>query len=92
MILRWDDRALRELEAIHEYISRDNPGAAKRVIERIEQSVAGLSQFPFSGRPGVVRGTRLLSVPGLPYIVVYRVRGEAVDILAVLHAAQRRRS
>ena len=92
MNLRYKRRALQHLHAIHSYIAKDNPAAAMRVIERIEQSVAGLSHFPFSGRPGVVRGTRLLSVPGLPYIVVHRVRGETVDILAVLHAAQRRRS
>jgi toxin ParE1/3/4 len=90
--LRYKRRALGHLHAIHRYIAKNNPAAAKRVIERIEQSVAGLSHFPFTGRPGVVKGTRLLSVPGLPYIVVYRVRGEVVDILAVLHAARRRRS
>jgi hypothetical protein len=33
-----------------------------------------------SGRPGVKKGTRLLVVPRLPYIVLRRVQGETVEI------------
>jgi toxin ParE1/3/4 len=92
MIIRWDARALRDLEAIHEYIAHDDPAAAKRVVQRIEDSIGRLLIIPMSGRPGVAKGTRLLAVPGVPYIVVHRVRGETVDILAVIHTARRRRS
>ncbi len=92
MTLRWDARALRDIEAIYEYIAREDPAAAKRILQRIEESIGRLLIIPMSGRPGVVKGTRLLAVPGLPYIVVHRVRGEVVDILAVLHTARRRRS
>jgi toxin ParE1/3/4 len=63
-----------------------------RVLRRIEYSIGQLVIFPFSGRPGVVSGTRILVVPGLPYVVIYRVREEDVDIIAVLHAARRRRN
>jgi toxin ParE1/3/4 len=91
MNLRWDARALNDLESIHEYIARDNFPAAGSVVQRIEGSVSRLENFPFSGRPGGPKGTRILSVPGLPYIVVHRVRGSVVDILAVVHTARRRR-
>lgn len=92
MIVRYKRRALRDIERIHGYIAAFDPGAAKRVIQRIQHSIARLNILPLSGRLGVVAGTRLLVVPGLPYIVVHRVRDDAVDIIAVLHTARKRRS
>ena len=92
MNLIFKARALRHLEKIHERIAADNPAAANRVVERIEDAIGRLLILPFSGRPGVVTGTRLLAVPDLPYIVVHRVRAQKIEIIAVLHTARRRRS
>jgi len=92
MKLRYKARALRHIEAIHEYIAKHDPAAAARVVRRIEHSIGRLVAFPLSGRPGEVAGTRILVVPGLPYVVIYRVREDEVDIIAVLHTARRRRS
>jgi toxin ParE1/3/4 len=90
--LRYKARALRHLEAIHHYIANDNPTAAKNVVDRIEHSIGRLRVMPMSARPGVIKGTRLLAVPGLPYIVVHRIRADTVEILAVLHTARQGRS
>jgi toxin ParE1/3/4 len=35
-----------------------------------------------------VEGTRELVVPKLPFIAVYRVKEELVEVIAVFHAAQ----
>jgi toxin ParE1/3/4 len=43
---------------------------------------------PGIGRPGRVAGTRELVTAGTPYIVPYRVAGDAVQIITVLHGAQ----
>jgi toxin ParE1/3/4 len=91
MRLRYKSRALRDIEGIHQYISQFDPEAAKSVVRRIERSIGRLSLLPFSARPSV-KGTRLLVVPGLPYVVVHRVREDAIDIIAVLHTARRRRT
>jgi toxin ParE1/3/4 len=82
--------ALRDLEVIRTYIAREDVEAARLVVARIERSVERLANFPYSGRPGP-RGTRLLSVPGLPYVVIHRVQGETVKIAAVFHTARNRR-
>ena len=92
MKLRYKARALGHIKSIHEHIARHDPAAAARVLRRIESSISRLVRFPFSGRPGVVLGTRILVVPRLPYVVIYRVREEEVHIIAVLHTARHRRS
>jgi toxin ParE1/3/4 len=92
MIVRYKKRALRDVERIHDDIAQFDPSAAKRVIRRIEHSVSRLNVLPLSSRHGVVLGTRLLVVPGLPYVVVHRVRDQVIDIIAVIHTARNRRS
>jgi toxin ParE1/3/4 len=82
--------ALRDLEAIHTYIARDNPDAARKVVARIEQAARRLENFPYSGRAGP-RGIRLLSVSGLPYIVIHRVIGDTVKVVAIFHMSRNRR-
>ena len=51
--------------------------------------VEHLAMSPGLGRPGRVAGTRELVVSGIPYIVPYRVKGEVVQIITVLHGAQK---
>jgi addiction module RelE/StbE family toxin len=89
MKLVYSARSLRHLRSIHAYIAQDNPAAADRVVERIRDATSRLVNFPYSGRPGP-KGTRLLSVPGAPYIVVHRVRGNEVTVLTILHTARNR--
>ena len=48
-----------------------------------------LATHPASGRIGRVPGTRELVITGTPYIVPYRVRGDAVEILRVFHGARK---
>jgi len=87
--VRWLRKALANLNAEAEYIARDNPDAAVRVVGAITAAVDHLAKHPAMGRAGRVPGTRELVVPNLPYIIPYRVRGEAVEILRVFHAARR---
>jgi toxin ParE1/3/4 len=87
--VRWLRRALRNLDEEAEYIARDNPDAAARTVQRIATAVDQLTNHPASGRIGRVPGTRELVITGTPYIVPYRVRGDAVEILRVFHAARK---
>jgi toxin ParE1/3/4 len=40
------------------------------------------------GRPGRVPGTREFVIARTPYVVPYRVRGDAIEILRVYHGAR----
>jgi toxin ParE1/3/4 len=50
--------------------------------------IAYLCDHPEIGRVGRIPGTRELVIPGLPYIVPYRVKSAAIQILGVLHTSQ----
>jgi toxin ParE1/3/4 len=88
MKLRWTAPALRDLEAIGDYIARDNPHAAARVVARILDQAEILASHPHAGRAGRVPGTRELVVSDTRFILPYRVREETVELLAVFHAAR----
>ncbi|WP_374725188.1 type II toxin-antitoxin system RelE/ParE family toxin [Caulobacter rhizosphaerae] len=45
--------------------------------------------FPNIGRPGRRGGARELVVPGGPFIVAYKVRGEEIEVLRVFHGSRR---
>lgn len=90
MRLRWTILAERDLDEIAAYIGQDNPAAAARVIlELIDQAENLLPARPAIGRPGRVIGTRELVIGELPYVIPYRVRGQDIEILRVLHTSRR---
>jgi toxin ParE1/3/4 len=86
---RWTRSALADLEAIADFIGRDNPDAARRLIVRIVGAVETLREHPHLGRPGRIAGTRELVVADTPYVVPYRVAAGDVQILTVFHGPRR---
>jgi plasmid stabilization system protein ParE len=76
------------LIAVRAYVALDKPGAGARLAANILKQVESLAKSPARGRPGRVDGTRELLVP--PYLIPYRVVGDEIRILRVLHAAMRR--
>ena len=89
MKVRWTRPALDDLEAIGDYVAKDNPGAAARLVARILDHVEALSEHPEMGRIGRVPGTREFVVNDTPFFVPYRIRGNEVEVLAVFHGARR---
>ena len=87
MNITWLDEALNDLQALHRYISADNPAAANRVIKRILDLSSLLSEQPAMGRPGRILNSRELIISGTPYYIPYRVKTNHIQILRVLHGA-----
>jgi len=90
MRIRWTAPAAQDLYSIIRYIQRDNPSAAREVAKTIYDGCESLVNFPNRGRHGKVSGTRELTFSPLPYIAVYRVTGDTVEILHIWHGAQDR--
>ena len=89
MPIQWTQRARRQFLAILDAVLEDNPAAAERVYDAITDSVSRLLTFPEMSWRGRVPGTRELVIASQPYIVAYRIRGQTIHILAVLHGAQK---
>ena len=89
MKIRWLRAALRNLDEQVAYIARDDPEAALRVAACVRGVIERLARHPSLGRLGRVPGTRELVVSGTPFVIPYRVRSGQVEILRVLHGAQR---
>ena len=87
MTLVWLRRDERSLEVIAYDIARVHRQAAHTTILTIRAAGTRLIDNPAIGRPGRVPGSRELVVVGTPYILPYRVQGETIQSLHVLHGA-----
>jgi toxin ParE1/3/4 len=81
--------AAEDLERICAWIERDNPEAARRVARTIYEGCAQLKTFPAMGRiSSRMNGRRELAFPPLPYIAVYQIKENTVEISRIFHGAQ----
>lgn len=87
----WAREALDDMRGQIAFIAQDNPGAARRVADRLRDTGEALGEIA-TGRPGRVTGTYEKSVTRLPYIISYELRPiagqESVVILRVIHTAR----
>jgi toxin ParE1/3/4 len=88
MQVRWTLAASSDLESIAHYLFEKTPEHAPRLIRELYNAAAKLTRFPDRGRPGKKKGTRELVLRGSPYIVVYKISGQALFIVRVLHGSQ----
>ena len=88
LILVWLPSANATREAQLEYIARDSFLAAIDQDEEIERQVDLLLVHPNMGRPGRLKTTRELVISRTSFIVAYRVKGQRIEILRVLHGSQ----
>lgn len=87
--LHWSPQAVRDLEAIRDYIATDSPRYAGLVIERIIVAVERLTSFPESGRVVPERNEpKIREIIVKPYRVVYRLKPGLVEIAAVFRASR----
>jgi toxin ParE1/3/4 len=88
MRVRWTTPAANDLYNIVRYIQRGDPTAAAEVAKTIYDGCGSLRKFPNRGRKGRIEGSREMVFPGLPYIVVYQIKHEVVELLRIYHGAQ----
>jgi addiction module RelE/StbE family toxin len=86
--LRWTEEAASDLESIQDYLFEHAPSRAPDVVIRVYNAPSGLLSFPHRGRIGKKPGTRELVLAPLPYVLIYRIQGEVIHIVRILHGAQ----
>ncbi|MDP1732106.1 MAG: type II toxin-antitoxin system RelE/ParE family toxin [Devosia sp.] len=89
MKVEWTRTAQLDRDRLIDYLETESAQTALIVDERIHDQVQRLREFPDSGRRGRVPGTLELVIRRTPYIAAYRVDGNAVIVLRLLHGAQK---
>jgi toxin ParE1/3/4 len=85
----WTANAKRQLAEIHQYIAANSPQYAKAMIDRITARSVQLATFPMSGAVMVeYADPKIRELIEGTYRIIYRVRPESVEVLAVVHGAR----
>ena len=87
--IRWTDEAYNWLQDIFQYIARDNPDAAQRVISGIYAKTQLLSDYPQSGSKyrTELEGDIRIMLYGHYRIAYLHNADNTIDILGVFHGA-----
>lgn len=89
MIVVFTASAAAELEAIGDYIALDDPDRALRFVAELREACERLAEFP--ARFPLVEGYRDVGIRRRSlgnYAIFYRVTGDVVVVLHVVHGAR----
>lgn len=89
MNVHWTDTAVAHLVAIYERIAQDAPVYALRMMDRLTKRSEQIATFPESGRMvPEYEAPDIREVIESPYRIIYRIKVDQIDVLAVVHGAQ----
>jgi toxin ParE1/3/4 len=80
MRIRWMPPAAADLQSISEYLKEHHPQYRQPTMRKLHETIRALKESPHRGRPGRVGGTWELLFPPMPYIAVYRVHEQSIEI------------
>ena len=89
MKVHWTATAEEHLDGIYRNIARDSATYAKRVVDRVTSRSVQIAAFPLSGRvvPEYEMEQIRETLEG-PYRIIYYIKPDQIDVLAVLHGSQ----
>ena len=90
MRIRWTPAAAADLKSISNYLSDNHPHYREATVRKLYETIRELKQWPRRGRPGREEGTREILFPPTPYVAVYRVRDQYIEVMRIFHGAQER--
>ena len=90
MRIRWTPAAAADLQHLSDYLKDHHPHYRQPTMRKVYAAIQSLREWPHRGRVGREEGTRELLFPPLPYIAVYRVREQSIEVLRIYHGAQDR--
>jgi len=87
--IRWSPRAASTLEEICSYIARDSEYYAALFARRVITIIESLPRFPRAGRiVPEYKDENLREKIYENYRIVYRLKGEFIEIVAICHSAR----
>ena len=70
------------------YIAEYSTTRARSVVQRLRLRARLLKTHPEAGRPRPELGDGIRSLIDRPYVLLYRIEGAAVEVVAILHGAR----
>jgi addiction module RelE/StbE family toxin len=87
--VHWTNTAIEHLVSIYEYVAHNSKPYADRLIDKLTRRSEQIAAFPLSGRMvPEYRDESIREVIERPYRIIYRIKMDQIDILAVVHGAQ----
>jgi addiction module RelE/StbE family toxin len=90
MRIRWTPAAAADLQGISDYLTEHHPRYRNPTMRKLYGTIRQLQEWPARGRPGGEKGTREILFPPTPYVAVYRIREQTIEVVRIYHAAQDR--
>ena len=88
MKVHWTNAAEGHLDAIFKHIAQNSPEYAKRMVDRITRRSQQIAEHPLSGRRVTEYDfNQIREVIEGPYRIIYHIKSDQVDVLAVIHGA-----
>jgi toxin ParE1/3/4 len=86
--LRLHPQAIAEARAARRWYAERDPAAAEAFMAELDRAVSLIARMPRTW-PSFEAGTRRFLFKRFPYYAVYRERGDAIEVVAVMHARRR---
>jgi toxin ParE1/3/4 len=87
--VHWTNTAIEHLVSIYEYVAHDSKPYAERLVDKLTRRSEQIATFPLSGRTvPEYKNENIREVIERPYRIIYLIKVDQIDILAVVHSAQ----
>ena len=90
MRIRWTPAAAADLQGISDYLEEHHARYRQATMRKLYEAIRALKGWPGRGRPGREAGTREIFFPPTPYVAVYRMKEQTIEVMRIYHAAQDR--
>ena len=89
MKVYWTETGVENLSAIYSYIAQTSPQYASRMVDRITKRSEQIASFALSGRVvSEFKSEQIREVIEGSYRIIYYIKSEQIDVLAVIHGSQ----
>jgi len=88
--IRWTPAAARNLQNVSDYLKENHPQYRLATLRKVYALIQSLKEWPYRGRIGREDGTRELVFSPLPYVVIYRLKDQNIEVLRIYHTVQNR--
>ncbi len=89
MNVHWTENAIGHLVNIYEYIGINSETYAIRMVDKITRRSEQIGDQPNSGRKvPEYNAEDIRELIEKPYRIIYRIKPDQIDVLAVIHGAQ----